>query len=301
MLKKTQIFLVLFTMLIVGSFVFYQKKNFVLTVGEYNLTSTELNYRSQVNRIYYPDYQGNIEASSLEQMRKAFTKALIMKKYGMEITDELLVNEKERIQASTRDPKMLEKIQKIFGSDDLGYLKVFVLPTLVDRAIYYNLFLNNSEIHLENKKKAQIYLEAVLTGKVKFGDALNTITPRQESAQVSEKLGFEFKNDHSKTTQLQEQDAKIPANIKKHLDETRIKKIASDYTYWSDLLVKNPTVDSLIPTVIEFDSYFMVGKIKTLNNKNGKIDSAIDLLVFDKQDFGAWLQEQETLVKTEGN
>ncbi|MGE4232995.1 MAG: hypothetical protein AB7F43_06675 [Bacteriovoracia bacterium] len=157
--------------IVVVSFFFLigcSKEVVVATVGRYEITKKDVENRKKILEIYFP--KSNIDGDiAKRQLIKAYTQAEILSKYGIRLDKTVLKREASRIEKNTKMPQTLTNIKAIFqrfflvNEDD--YLKVFVLPTLASRKIYYDLFLENKEIQKKPKEQAALLAKSVLFEK----------------------------------------------------------------------------------------------------------------------------------------
>jgi hypothetical protein len=145
--------ILIFSLLISGCQWF--RSNTVATVGDYQITQQDLNYRKKVIKIYNPRETRDL---SYLQLKEAFLLASILKNNGVEVSDTTLKKEASRINEKSNNQEVLAKIRAVFGKDIESYLKVYVLPIYVKREIYYNLFLKSESIHDETLKKAKLII-----------------------------------------------------------------------------------------------------------------------------------------------
>jgi hypothetical protein len=137
----------------------------VARVGHYTITQKDIDYRDQVVHLMYPQEKSK---PGKKQLIDAFTAAMILEKYGKPITPEIIKADADRIDRSTRAPELLVKYKAIFGSDQEGYLKNYVLPSYADRTLYYDLFLNDPRIQKDSYESAHRHLEELKAGKGPF-------------------------------------------------------------------------------------------------------------------------------------
>lgn len=120
-------------------------------VGDLVITQSNVRQRNEVIKIYYPQ---ETQDFGLKQLTRAFVDAQILKNNGFPLTEERVKAEAQRIDQGTKDANTLAKIKKIFGGNEADYFKVFVLPTLAERTIYFDFFRNSPVIHRESKERA---------------------------------------------------------------------------------------------------------------------------------------------------
>jgi len=115
----------------------------VVKIGDEVLTQKEIAFRNRLIRYQNPKEEREL---GLSQLLKAYHYAAILKKIGYPVTPAQIKAEKERIDQKTLMPDRLAAIKGLFKGDEASYLRVFVLPTLVERVLYYDIFLKDEKI-----------------------------------------------------------------------------------------------------------------------------------------------------------
>lgn len=115
----------------------------LLKIDSYNITQEQVDYRNQVIKIYYPQESRDL---GLEQLKKYYQYLVILKKHGRVLNNEVLELEAARIDKETKDQQTLDQIKKVFGSDREAYLYTYVMPILVEREIYFGLYLKDPKL-----------------------------------------------------------------------------------------------------------------------------------------------------------
>lgn len=131
----------------------------LVKVGDYEVTESMVEFREKVSKIYYPKEPTKV---GLDQLVRAYTMAHILKIHGVEITEEMLQREQQRIDKNTRDPVMLGRLKDVFGKNAEAYKKCFILPNLVEKVFYNDFFLQSKEIQQESQKAALRFHQSVL-------------------------------------------------------------------------------------------------------------------------------------------
>lgn len=126
----------------------------VLQIGSTKILEKDVQYRDQIIQLEFP---GDNRSAGLAQLKKFAYYQAILKNHGIEITDDLLFKEDERINKNTRNPDQLKKIKNLFGDDHKAYLNNFVRPTLITRTVYNDLYLKDDSTLEETYNKALEY------------------------------------------------------------------------------------------------------------------------------------------------
>ncbi|HEX4925658.1 MAG TPA: hypothetical protein VFV50_16300 [Bdellovibrionales bacterium] len=109
----------------------------VAKVGRFQITEKDLEYKERLIQYYYPQSE---TGKALSALTKSYVNAQILENNGRVMNEEALQAESDRIDKNTKDPISLAEVKDIFGSDTAAYRRVFVLPTLADRLISFELF-----------------------------------------------------------------------------------------------------------------------------------------------------------------
>jgi hypothetical protein len=127
----------------------------IAQVGQFTISRQDAAWRDDVHRLYFPRDEREL---GLEELVHAYTAAQILVNNGYPITPEVIEAEERRIQQTTLMPETLARIKSVFHGNQDGYRRVYVLPTLVERVIYYDFFLHNPRAQAKSLDKAQLLL-----------------------------------------------------------------------------------------------------------------------------------------------
>ncbi|HSH09296.1 MAG TPA: hypothetical protein VK995_02840, partial [Oceanipulchritudo sp.] len=131
--------------------------------------------RAAVERVYYEHRTGSKqpfeEVMPDELLAKLVDKdlhkeAVLQKRYGITITEEQVMEEVQRINASTRAPEVLAEIKAALDNDPVRFGRIVAKPILVDKELRRR-FENDPQLHAEKRKEAGIAREAGLAAKGK--------------------------------------------------------------------------------------------------------------------------------------
>lgn len=123
----------------------------IAQVGDYSLLQSDLDCREEIVKITFPEYK---EKAGLRQLVSAYEKAQILKNFGKEISQTDIQAEKKRIDASSLMPDKLSQIKKACGGDGKTYERAFIVPTIAERRLYFEFFLQDPSLHPEAHEKA---------------------------------------------------------------------------------------------------------------------------------------------------
>ena len=142
-----------------------KQKQIIAEVGAYKITQKDINYRNKIIKLYDPKETRDL---GLAQLTRAFSYAEILNSYGQSINEKMLLQEAIRIDKETQIPNFLLKIKSVFDDDHDAYLRIYVLPVLVERMIYYDFFVNNLSVHKESYNDAMKFLKLALKSTKAF-------------------------------------------------------------------------------------------------------------------------------------
>jgi hypothetical protein len=127
----------------------------IAQVGQFTIIRQDVAWRDAIHRLYFPWDERKL---GLEELEHAFTAAQILINHGYPITPEVIEAEERRIQQTTLMPERLARIQRVFQGNQDGYRRVFVMPTLVERVIYYDFFCHDPKAQAESLGKVEMLL-----------------------------------------------------------------------------------------------------------------------------------------------
>ncbi len=108
-----------------------------MLVGKYYITKEDVNLLKRIN-VLQPGIDTSI-ASTITYLKKTLFCMHLADSLGVPITDSVLLWEKNRIDKNTHMPQRIDSIKKACG-DSLTYLRLFVLPQLAQRWLYYHYY-----------------------------------------------------------------------------------------------------------------------------------------------------------------
>ena len=166
----------------------------VAKVGRYEITKKEVEYRDRVIRQYYP---GETRSMGLDQLERAYKYAEILARAGREVTDDVLKQEMDRIDSHTLLPESLGKIKGIFADDVSAYKRVYILPTYVERVIYFDHFMHSPTAQERSLGRARGLLDKVRNHSGDFAKIVRAEGYRPRKVILSSEKGIEWQRDES--------------------------------------------------------------------------------------------------------
>ena len=119
--------------------------------------------------------------------REAAEERVLSRRFGMQVTPELLSAEYERIEKETRAPDQWEAIQKALGGSRKKIEEIVCRPLLVDRVLRAR-FAFDQKIHEAEHQKARAARQAFLAGKTPKGSSTIRLSRKAEPGGTDELL-----------------------------------------------------------------------------------------------------------------
>lgn len=231
------------------------QKQIIAEVGAYKITKKDINYRNKIIKLYDPKETRDL---GLDQLIKVFIYAEILSSYGQSINEEALFQEAKRIDKETQLPEFLLKIKAVFNDDHESYLRVYVLPVLVERMIYYDFFINNLNVHKESYNDAKQFLKLAL-GRTKAFQKLG------------QKQGLEFTR----------------FVVSEETDQAK---------RWIKDVVSKLKPGKVFPEVVNAEEHWKV--IRYIGKDPSKADQyLLEAVIFRKIPFDEWVKKEKLKVK----
>lgn len=138
-------------------YIFHDPK--LAEIGDLQISKSEAEYRDKIIWLENPNEKRQM---GLYQLIQSSINQQILMNHGVDFPAEIIQQEARRMDENSKNPQQLQKIKDIFGKKTKAYAKVFVLPTLVNRMIYSDFFLNDESVHSITLQKAKDFTEAAL-------------------------------------------------------------------------------------------------------------------------------------------
>ncbi len=261
----------------------------VARVGDYEIRKSDVELKDKVTRYYYP-----AETRSLgqEQLIQTFVNAQILKNHARGVTESDLKKEEERIDQHTIAPEKLEQIKQIFGGDKERYRRVFVLPTLVDRVIYYDFFLKDDEAQEKAKQKAVGFLQSVKTSPNRFSEMAKQKGFQITRLKVSLKGGVqaerpELPNEHPAPP--------MPEMISQKFKKDEQHRVSEEGQRWIEEMIRPQRPGEVLPSLIDTGENWLA--VRYLSPMRGTKDTyQLEAVGFPKADYAQWLTAERSKV-----
>lgn len=290
--------IVAFCILILGAgiYFFLFTNRTLMQVGDYTIKSNDTKFKDKINNIFYPN---NKESYGLSQLEKSFVYAQILKNNGLEITESMIRQEEMRINQNTKDPERLKEIQKLFGDDIESYRKVFILPTLAERVLYYDYFSNNPKAQEKSIAKANAVLTEIKNGKKNFKAVAQEMSLGYQVFTASKNDGIIYLNQ----PETYEQDSgikdiskkqQVPLNIQKQLDEERKLQTIELAKFWIDKIAPSVKPGQIVEPPINFGETWIIARYSKRINSN---THQFETISIPKDNFDEWLRAEKEKIK----
>lgn len=253
------------------------------TVGRFSISDRDVSYRNAVTKIYFPEEKRDL---GRDLLIKSFTFAQILENNDHPISPDVLTKEAKRISDTTLKPEMLQSIKDVFGADQEGYLKNFVLPTYAERVLYYEFFLHSPKVQEPSHQVAAEYLKETLAKPDRFGRTPPEM-PAKNKFVVSLTNGIVWDQEKSAAATMQE----VAKN--QHRSQEALK--------WKAEVVDTLKSGQVFPKVMDLGDTWLVVRYLGPQKKDGVEDYQFEGVLFPKANFDEWLKQEKEKVKVQIN
>ena len=273
----------------------------VQEVGSYPIYKSDVEYRTRVANIFYPNTSAKV---AQDQLARAFTYAEILKNNGQSFDPPVLLKEEARIEQSTRDPEKLKQIKAVFGKDHDAYLKDFILPTYVERVIYFDFFVHNQNIHRASQQVAADFLAAATEHPENFLALVEKQKLKSARLWVSNEQGIQLERLAGTRGAADQPTREIIDQSKHSAKQTAIEaKLKADANSaeslevkkWIDELIKPTPTGHMVARIIEQQTHWLVLKNLGYDQKHKAYE--IQAVAFSKANYEEWLTQERAKVR----
>jgi len=243
-------------------------------VGETAITAEDIAYRQAVMAVRsgqeFPPHL------ALLQIIQESLMAEIGQAYDIVVSKDMLAAEAARVQADSRDPKTLARIQAIFGDDEAAYHRLVLQPILINQLLHARFSLGH-DIQAKPLARAQALLTAARAAPASL-------------PALAKEFGGEYR-------QLEIVEGRI-----RHGDdpgEAIAPELAQPDVEWPDYdrefieqIVAKGQIGELHPKVVEDRYSFMLVRLLSREGDHALLES----VVIAKLDFVSWFQAQSQRV-----
>lgn len=268
----------------------------VARVGSYAITKRDVEYRNKVIALDTPEIKGDY---GLKQLIKHFTYAQVLADQGWKVTDEILQKESDRIDAHTLLPEKLAELKGIFGFDKESYLRLFVLPTYVERVIFYEFFAMNPGVHSTSKRAPRELLNDVLRRPADFEALAKRMGHEVGHFTVSEKDGIKTEMQEvpdllAKRALAAGPSTTVPTDITEHLKKGTNDDAAGENSRWVKEVAGTLKPGEVFPKIMEFQERWLI--VRYLGPARPEV-YRFEGVTFPKANFDEWFERQKKKVK----
>ena len=223
-------------------------------------------------------------------VEKDIHKEFVLEKvYGVRVTQELVENERRRIDKHTRDAEKLAKIKSALGPGETGYIQTVIKPTLVERLLRDN-FYRDKAIHAAERAKAISMREILAKNEKPEGAQEVTWLLKKKPEAEDQKINFTPSTSKSKTASYTNEGTAQIAQIIGG-DEKNPK---DENVYFEDLnpelanvLIQNLHKPSDMSPIIESVDGYSIYKMNMMTADFWKVD----YVFISRKSYEKWLSE----------
>jgi hypothetical protein len=246
--------------------------------------AARVDYERAVERARYQFVIGNTRPFDEVYPRSVFGKRVeremaeeraLKNVFGLTVTPDLLAQEFDRIEKSTKAPDQWEAIKKALGDDRRLIEEVFCRPLLVDRALRAR-FSFDQKIHAGPHRKAREARAAFLSGKPVAGSKVVLLNRKSEPAPTTDELLGKAKEQAALPRILSPPEA-TPGDAPVSLDPEVAAVLGKELKRPGD-----------VTTILEERDRFEVFRLIAVTGESWKVDA----VRFPKLDFDSWLEER---------
>ncbi len=259
---------------------FYPK--IVVTIDGENISVSDIELRDKVQRIYSPE---DTRSFGELQLTKAFTYAAILKRWGQPISAADLETEASRIEQATLMPEKLREIKAIFSNDRHSYLRLYVLPVLVERRIYYDFFLRDPSIQQASRAVAESFLMMARNNPTDFLNLAKSSRGHTEFFSVSRSDGLIWDRELDQASRQNIETSGVPSSIASKAKESSPKEASR----WIDDYFHKLKTGDVVNQVIDQGEGWVVVRYLGPDPKNKNKLRGVSV-GFPKADFAVWLE-----------
>jgi len=261
----------------------------VAQVGETAITGEDLAYRQAVLALRSGE-QAPAHLALLQLIEEALM-VEVGRAHGVEVTEEMLANEAERVQATSRDPEMLARIRDLFGEHEAAYRRLVLQPILVNQLLHARFSLGH-DIQAEPLARAGELLAAAQSGRATLPELAQEFGGLYRQMEVvGGRLRVESASDQSAGESLNgSQGDELAAELEQYGVQ------APDYDgEFAAQVLSGLSAGELHPKVVEDRHSFRVVR---LLQRDGP-DASLESVVIPKLAFEPWFQAQSQRVTLE--
>jgi hypothetical protein len=282
---KTLPYVVVIAITAGAGYYFFKNATISATIGSTEVRKADVKLRDEVVRVYFPEEKRNM---GFQQLYKSAVNLEILKSNGVEFTQEQVLAEEKRIQENTRDPQTLQKIRALFGEDHDAFLRSFILPTLADRYIYNEFFLNSPHVHADSFLKAKELLAELAATPSDMAGVAKRNSLRSDIMTIDLNKGLHFAS-LEKKSKIHPRLAALAEKSAHFLEAQSVR----DAQAWHDQLLAQMSVGQIYPAPISFGENWVISRyIKKISEQ----EHQVEMIFVPKLNFADWYRQQKAKI-----
>jgi hypothetical protein len=259
----------------------------IVQVGQFTITRQDVAWRDAIHRLYFPWDERKL---GLEELVHAYTAAQILMNNGYPITPNVIEAEERRIQQTTLMQERLARIKSVFQGNQDGYRRVYVLPTLVERVIYYNFFLHDPKAQAESLDRAEALLAKAKQDPLGLARLAKEPGLSCSTFTVSLSDGIRWHHpDPDKKDKAAPPLGTIPAKVREGLKRNETTEAQKDAGRWFKEVISPLKPGEVYGKVIDYGEEWLV--VRFLGRTSQPKDSyELECIALPKDPYDPWLE-----------
>lgn len=132
----------------------------VVEIGKTKITYSDIEYKVAIGQIY--GNEGITEVTALIQLINKTLEHEIATMHGINATPEEIQNFSNHVDSTTRAPKLLAEIKKVFKGNRSEYGRLYLAPIIINRKLH-GWYIQNDEIHKNERASMEKAFHLVLS------------------------------------------------------------------------------------------------------------------------------------------
>ena len=296
---KNKVVAVLVSIFVIIS-VFFYWNIYVFKIGDTKFYRKDIHLKDEISRLYYPE---KTEKTGRKELIKSYSNLEILKNNGYLINEKMVLAEEERINQQTKNPVMLQKIKDLFKGDMDSYRKIYVLPVLVDRAIYYDFFTNNLTLQNDSLQRANDFISQVESKGGNLEDEAKKSNLNIGRIIIDEKKGLIQADNNFKPVQMDAPQMTMPAGMPESqfpsdmdgrlsMPKRKVKNNADPTAEeWNNTVLRYLKEGQIAPKPVNSEESWFVIKLNKIERKN-PYHYRVEVVSVPKNNFFEWRENE---------
>lgn len=133
-------------------------------VGAYRITDSDVNLRLKSTSLF--DTSKKSQKTALEELIASYTLAEIIKNKKNQRLKKSIEEESRRLESITALKPKIDELKKLFGKDMAAFKRIFILPLVVDRLAFDEIYMQDEQFQQARKQRAEKFLSEVRSNPV---------------------------------------------------------------------------------------------------------------------------------------